>query len=179
MDCTLFLDYPDALTYCIEFQRLTENASFQEYGVFGLFLNALLSATAVPIPTEIITSALLNGGESEWIIIGVLVAGSSIGGLLNYGIGFGGRKLAKKIKSVFRQKHIEKSKDKDQKKAHKILGKFGWAAIFFASWIPVVGDLILISAGTKRFNFKKYLVLMISGKTFKAVATVFGLSLVF
>ena len=50
--------------YGIAQQYLADN-TFQEYGILGLFFNSLLSATAIPLPTEILTSALLMGGESE------------------------------------------------------------------------------------------------------------------
>jgi membrane protein YqaA with SNARE-associated domain len=50
--------------YGIAQQYLADN-TFQEYGILGLFFNSLLSATAIPLPTEILTSALLIGGESE------------------------------------------------------------------------------------------------------------------
>ena len=65
--------------------------------IIGLFLNSLLAATALPLPTEILTSALLIGGESIFLVAIALIAGSVIGGILNYTIGFGGSKLFKKI----------------------------------------------------------------------------------
>jgi len=84
-----------ALEYYAQFQEIASNSVFQEYGILGLFLNALLSATAIPLPTEILTSALLAGGESVLNVSIVLIIGSTIGGLLNYVIGFGGGRFAK------------------------------------------------------------------------------------
>ena len=131
-----------------------------------------MSATAIPLPTEILTSALLLGGESELLVGIALLAGSTIGGLLNYLIGFGGNKLFVKLK--------KNTKDvKDETKGNRLLDKFGWGAVFFASWIPVIGDLILISAGAKKMKFTKFVPFMISGKTVKTVAVVSGLGLVF
>jgi len=98
--------------------------------------------------------------------------GSTIGGFFNYVIGFGGNKLFNKFK---------KNKDKkiEHKKGHRILDKFGWSAIFFASWIPVLGDLILISAGAKKMKFVKYSIFMISGKALKTIIVVIGLGSIF
>ena len=57
-----------------------------------------MSSTAIPLPTEILTSALLLGGENQ-ILVGIaLVLGSVIGGVLNYFIGFGGNTLITKFK---------------------------------------------------------------------------------
>ena len=131
MSYELFMEY-----YMIA-QEILANNTFQEYGVIGLFLNSLLAATALPLPTEILTSALLIGGESIFLVAIALIAGSVIGGILNYTIGFGGSKLFKKFR---RKSNIEKPIEKQEKKHHKLLNRFGWGAIFFAAWIPVVGD---------------------------------------
>jgi len=161
---------PEIMNHYQQFQDLASNQVFQEYGVVGLFINALLSATAIPIPTEILTASLLAGGESQIEVGAVLLAGSSIGGVLNYGIGFGGNKLFRK----FKKKEVQ-----DQEKGHKWLKRLGWTGIFFAPFILVVGDFILISAGATRYNFKKFIVLMLAGKTVKIVITVLGLGVIF
>lgn len=157
-----------------QLQDILSNSTIQDYGIIGLFLNSFLSATAIPLPTEILTSALLLGGESQ-ILVGIaLVLGSTIGGVLNYFIGLGGNTLLTKFKKKEDQKKVEK-KNKD----NKLLEKFGWGAVFFAAWIPVVGDLILISAGAKKMKFSKFVIFMVSGKTFKTIVVVSGLGLVF
>ena len=171
MDCSIANEFPEALEICIVFLELSKNNFLQEYGIFGLFFNALLAATALPIPTEILVSTLLNGGESEILIIIALVLGGGLGGIVNYGIGFGGNGLFRKLKP--------KKESKDDKKSHKLLEKFGWFAIFGSAWIPVFGDLMLISAGVKKMNFRKYVILMVAGKALRAVVVVFGLGLLF
>lgn len=163
--------------YSMAQDYLADN-TFQEYGIFGLFLNSLLSATAIPLPTEILTSALLMGGESELNVGIVLVLGSVLGGIINYYLGFGGNKLVNFFRRNKKEKLVKGEPTKDEHKSHRILQKFGWAGIFFASWIPFVGDLMLISAGARKMHFKKYLVFMVSGKIFKTVIVVMGLGAV-
>ena len=161
-----------------QLQEILANNSFQEYGIIGLFLNSLLSATAIPLPTEILTSALLLGGESELLVGTTLVLGSVIGGMVNYSLGFGGGKLFKKFKkspNLTNQQSDGKTKDT----LKKTLKKLGWSGIFFSSWIPVFGDLILISAGAKKIELKRFLILMVTGKIFKTIITVIGLSVLF
>lgn len=153
-------------------QEYLADTTFQEYGIFGLFLNSLLSATAIPLPTEVLTSALLMGGESELYVASALIVGSVIGGVINYSIGFGGNRLFKFFR---RNKEPKPMTEEEHHKSHRILQKFGWAGIFFASWIPFLGDLLLISAGAKKMHFKKYLLFMVSGKVFKTVVVVLGL----
>ncbi len=135
-------------------------------------MNSLLAATAIPLPTEILTSALLIGGENIVLVAITLIIGSTIGGILNYFIGFGGNKLIKKMKK-------KSDVEKQDKNHNKLLDKFGWSAIFFAAWIPIVGDLILISAGVKKMKFIKFSIFMISGKIIKTIIVVLGLGSIF
>jgi len=168
------MGYELIMEYYQQAQDILANNVFQDYGIIGLFLNSLLSATAIPLPTEILTSALLIGGENVFLIGVVLILGSTIGGLLNYFIGFGGNKLFSK----YRKKKKEDD-SKHEKKSHKLLDKFGWGAVFFASWIPVIGDFILISAGAKKMKFSKFVAFMVTGKIVKTIAVVSGFALVF
>ncbi len=161
----------DLVNLLEQFRSLTDSQIFHDWGIIGLLLNSLLSATALPIPTEILTASLLAGGENPLYVVLALVIGSTIGGVLNYFIGFGGTKLFRR----FRKKHD----DDTEKKGHKWLERFGLVAIFFAPFILIVGDLILISAGARKYNFTKFIIFMIAGKAFKAVVTVFGLSVIF
>jgi len=168
------MSYELIMEYYQQAQDILANNVFQDYGIIGLFLNSLFSATAIPIPTEILTSALLIGGENVFLVVIALVVGSTIGGLLNYFIGFGGNKLVNKFR--------KKKNGNDvvyEKKGNKLLDKFGWGAVFFASWIPVIGDFILISAGVKKMKFTKFVAFMVSGKIVKTIAVVSGFALVF
>ena len=174
------MSYELFMEYYLQAQEILANNIFQEYGIIGLFLNSLLSATALPLPTEILTSALLIGGESIFLVAIALVTGSIVGGVLNYSIGFGGSELFKKIGRKSKvKKPVEKLVEKQEKKHNKLLNRFGWGAIFFAAWIPVVGDLMLISAGVKKMKFKKFLIVMISGKIVKTSIVVLGLGTLF
>ena len=166
------MSYELFMEYYQQMQEVLTNNVFQEYGIIGLFLNSLLSATAIPLPTEILTSALLIGGENIFLVGIALIIGSTIGGILNYFIGFGGNKLITKMKK-------KTDAEKHEKKHKKLLDKFGWGAIFFAAWIPVIGDLILISAGIKKMKFLKFSIFMISGKIIKTVIVVIGLGTIF
>ena len=166
------MSYELFLEYYQQMQEILTNNTFQEYGIIGLFLNSLLAATAIPLPTEILTSALLIGGENIVLVAIVLIIGSTIGGILNYFLGFGGNKLIKKIKK-------KSDLQKHEKKHNKLLDKFGWTAIFFAAWIPIIGDLILISAGVKKMKFVKFSIFMVSGKIIKTIVVVLGLGTIF
>jgi membrane protein YqaA with SNARE-associated domain len=137
---------------------------FIKYGLVGLFFNGMFSSF-IPIPTELTVSALLLGGVNPVDIFLVLTVSSIVGGYIAYYLGYNGRMLRK-----FR-KTPEK---KYEQKSINIMTKYGWSTIIFVSpWIPIIGDVVSIIAGTKRYNIVRYTIAMITGKTVKAIAIVF------
>jgi membrane protein YqaA with SNARE-associated domain len=145
-------------------ETITQNPFFLKYGMIGLFLNGLLSAV-VPIPTELTTSALLAGGESKLRIFVTLASSSVIGGFLAYYIGRTGNKLFKFFYKTPTQQ--------DEQQSHDLITKHGWIAIFFCSWIPILGDVIPIVAGAKKYNFRRFTIAMSAGKAIKVLVIVY------
>ncbi|MDE1868221.1 MAG: DedA family protein [Thaumarchaeota archaeon] len=139
------------------------DAVFIKYGLLGLFFNGMFSSF-IPIPTEITTSTLLLGGASPVDVFLVLTVGSIIGGYIAYYLGYNGRLIGK----------FRKSTPKYEQKSVNIMAKYGWSTvIFFSPWIPILGDIISIIAGTKKYNIIKYSIAMTTGKIVKSVAIVF------
>ncbi|MGH9927424.1 MAG: hypothetical protein ACRD5B_18820, partial [Nitrososphaeraceae archaeon] len=54
----------------------------------------------------------------------------------------------------------------------------GWVAILLSSWIPVIGDIIPMAAGAKRYDLTKFTVAISVGKVSKSAAIVYLSSLV-
>jgi len=136
---------------------------FIKYGLLGLFFNGMFSSF-IPIPTEVTTSALLLGGINPIDVFLVLTTSSIIGGYIAYYIGYNGRLLRK----------LRKPSEKHERKSVSIMSKYGWSTvIFFSPWIPIIGDVVSIVAGTKRYSIVKYSIMMTTGKTVKAFAIVF------
>jgi membrane protein YqaA with SNARE-associated domain len=143
---------------------IIHDALFIKYGLLGLFINGMFSSF-IPIPTELTITALLLGGANPMDVFLVLITSSIIGGYIAYYLGYNGR-LLKKIRKTPEKKYEQKSVS--------IMTKYGWSTIiFFSPWIPIVGDVVSIVAGTKRYNIVKYTIAMTTGKTVKAVAVVF------
>jgi membrane protein YqaA with SNARE-associated domain len=143
---------------------IIHDALFIKYGLVGLFFNGMFSSF-IPIPTELTISALLLGGAAPIDVFLVLTSSSIIGGYIAYYLGYNGR-LLKKIRKTPEKKYEQKSVN--------IMAKYGWATIiFFSPWIPIVGDVVSIVAGAKKYNIIRYTIAMIAGKTVKAIAVVF------
>ncbi|MDE1763140.1 MAG: DedA family protein [Thaumarchaeota archaeon] len=136
---------------------------FIKYGLAGLFFNGMFSSF-IPIPTEVTTSTLLLGGVNPFNVFLVLTVGSIIGGYIAYYLGYNGRLIGR----------LRKSTPKYEQKSMSIMTKYGWSTIiFFSPWIPILGDIISIIAGTKKYNIVKYSIAMAAGKTVKSFAIVF------
>ncbi len=143
---------------------IVHNSFFMKYGLIGLFVNGMLSSI-IPIPTELTTSALLLGGKSQFTVFIVLTVASIIGGFLAYYVGYSGNKFLKRLHKTPKKEYSERS--------HVLLTKYGWVIIFFSPWMPIIGDIITIIAGVKRYNFNRFAVAIVTGKSVKAVAIVF------
>lgn len=69
---------------------------------------------------------------------------------------------------------LNKRKDEGKHSRYrKLLEKYGWAIIFVSPWIPVLGDIIPLIAGAKRYDFKKFMIAIAAGKIVRAVAMIF------
>lgn len=141
-----------------------DNPIFVRFGLYGLFMNGALSPV-LSFPPELTSSALIFAGESKTNVSLLLVLGWIIGGMFGYYLGLSSNKFVK-------WRHITSSKQ-DDKRGYKLLMKYGWAIVLVSPWIPILGDLIPIITGVKKYDFKKYMIAMSTGKTIKAVAIVF------
>ncbi|MEO9277597.1 MAG: VTT domain-containing protein [Nitrososphaera sp.] len=145
-------------------QSVLHDTLFIKYGLLGLFFNGVFSSF-IPIPTELTVSALLLAEINPIDVFLVLTIGSIIGGYIAYYLGYNGR-LLKKLRKTPEKKYEEKSAG--------IMTKYGWFTVIFLSpWIPIIGDVVSIVAGTKKYSLVKYTVAMTTGKTVKSVAIVF------
>ena len=145
-------------------ESIVHSSIFINYGLLGLFLNGMLSSI-IPIPTELTISGLLLSGQSKTMVFIVLVISSVIGGFIAYYVGYSGNRFLRRLHKV--------PKKHEEDRTHLLLEKYGWMIIFFSPWIPIIGDLIPIIAGAKKYNFKIFIITMISGKALKAIAIVF------
>ena len=123
-------------------------------GFTGLFLVTFLSATILPILSEAFLLAMLAKGFDPMTCLTIATIGNSLGGITNYGIGkLGNPKWLEKlgINELKLQKYNLK------------IAKYGsWLALI--SWIPVIGDPLVMGLGFFRVSFTKVLFLLVLGK---------------
>lgn len=140
-----------------------------DWGYVGMFLSAFLAGTILPFSSEAVLLACIGLGLDPVASTLATTAGNALGGLTCYWIGHLGK-----------MEWIEKYFKVDQKQMDKatrfIHGRGSWMALF--SFLPVIGDAILIVLGLMRANIWIVAVSMTVGKLLRyalLVAAVLGI----
>lgn len=112
-------------------------------GYAGLFIACFISATILPFSSDIIVVALVIAGLDYRICLLVAAVGGSMGGMVNYYLGRQG-------KTEWMEKYSNVRLDKVHKIMDWLNGKGTYMAFF--SWVPVIGNLVVIALGYLRAN---------------------------
>lgn len=114
-----------------------------EWGYWGMFLSAFLAGTILPFSSEAVMLACVGLGLDPVLSTLATTAGNALGGLTCYWIGHLGK--MEWIEKYFRVDH------KQLKKATRFIhGRGSWMAFF--SFLPIIGDAVLIALGLMRAN---------------------------
>ena len=114
-----------------------------KYGLIGLLIINFIAYSIIPFPSEaaIIASLIIFNPFQVFI---VSLIGSTLGGITSYYIGHKG------IKRIF------KRKSKINKKAKRIFKKYGSLSILLFSSLPIIGDPLIVLAGSLEMPFWKF-----------------------
>lgn len=119
------------------FQLLTE------WGYIGMFISAFLAGTVLPFSSEAVLLACVGLGlDPVWSTVST-TAGNALGGITCYWIGHLG-------KTEWIEKCLKVDKKQMDRAERFIRGRGSWMALF--SFLPVIGDAILIVLGWMRAN---------------------------
>ncbi len=140
-----------------------------DWGYWGMFLSAFLAGTILPFSSEAVLLACVGLGlDPVWSTLAT-TAGNALGGVTCYWIGHLG-------KMEWIEKYFKVNQKQLDKAARFIHGKGAWMALF--SFLPVIGDAILIALGLMRANVWIVSISMTIGKLGRyavLVATTLGL----
>lgn len=120
-----------------------------------VFFSAFLAGSILPASSESVLLYYLAQGHSYWWMIGLATLGNSLGGATVYGLGLLGD--FGKIERYLGVKEEKAQKFKDR------LRPFGYGLAFF-SFLPWVGDIVLLACGLTRAAALPVMILMIVGK---------------
>jgi len=128
---------------------------FAEFGYIGLFLAAFLAATVLPLGSEVVFAALIYAGLDMWTCVAVATVGNTLGGITSYWIGRMG-----KIEWI--EKYLKIKKEKIEKFEKRMYNRGDWLAFF--SFVPGIGDILVVACGYFRCNFLGTAIAMTIGK---------------
>jgi membrane protein DedA with SNARE-associated domain len=128
----------------------------EQNGVFGVFLGVFAESIFPPIPSEVIlgyAGYLVGAGKQGFIIM--LIA-SVLGKIASSApIWYLGKKYGHKFILSY-GKYIGYT-EKDYKSSEKLFAKYGYAAVLFSQFIPLVRSLISVPAGSLNIKFAPFI----------------------
>ena len=119
-----------------------------------LFITALISATLFPLGSEALLIYDITQGHNIYLLLFFATIGNSLGSVINYFLGLKGEEYLIN-KKLLNEEYISKTKT--------YFDKYGFWSILF-SWLPIIGDSITFVAGILKYDFKKFLILVIIAK---------------
>ena len=132
---------------------LLTTLALPRFGLSTVFVVSFISATLLPMGSEPVVFGLIKlNPDLFWPTILVATAGNTLGGALDWWMGWGTHKAVDR----WRQSSTDR-------RALKWLEKLGPKACLL-SWLPVVGDPICAVAGWLKLPFGPCLVYMAIGK---------------
>jgi len=132
---------------------------FAAYG--GLFMAAFLAATLLPSSSEIVLVGLMATGDYPVLsLIAVASTGNILGAILNWWLGRG-------IEHFRNRKWFPVSGEKLEQAQGWYLKYGRWALLF--SWVPLIGDALVIAAGILREKLWVLVILVGIAKTLRYV----------
>lgn len=121
---------------------------------FGLFGSSFLAATILPLQSEAVLIGVLFYGYDPTLALLFASAGNILGGCTNYALGFWGNK---KI-TIHNNRRFETWKP--------YIKKYGvYTALF--SWLPIIGDILLVFLGYLKTPFWPVFIFMFLGKVLR------------
>ncbi len=128
---------------------------FYQYGLFGLFIAGFLSGSIFPFNSEAVLSLLIYSGFDVVSSLVAATAGNMLGGISIYYLGYLGK-----------MEWIEKYAKVKPEKIHAVLPYLKRYGPFAAtlSFVPIIGDLVILGLGFFRISPWLTVFFMLIGK---------------
>lgn len=125
-----------------------------QYGYLGVFVASAVSSASIFLPIPFFLLAVAAGALLNPILVAIIGGlGAALGELVGYGVGAGGKHLAKPEQ----KKWFRKTK-------RWLKGKKAFFIIIAFAATPLPDDVVGILAGFLRYDIKKFFVAMAIGK---------------
>ncbi|MBA3887732.1 MAG: DedA family protein [Acidobacteria bacterium] len=131
-------------------------------GYLTLFGWSFLAATVVPLGSEPALVVLIRQGYSFPAVVFVATLGNYLGACTTYGLG---RAVAHVLRS--------ETSSRTAKRATELVVRYGAPALVL-SWVPIIGDAIVVAAGVARMPFLPFSLWTVLGKAVRYLAVAWG-----
>lgn len=130
-------------------------------GLFGVFVGAFLAGSIVAFPSEAaVVGAILTQTASPTVVVAVATCGNVLGAVTAFLIGRGAGMLSAGSVAGWLRRRIGTGK---LERGHSWLKRAG-GPVLLLSWVPIVGDALVLSAGALRVRWLPFLVFVSLGK---------------
>lgn len=126
-----------------------------QWGYLGLFIVSFVAATIIPLSPEVIVVLLYSQGYNPILIVVIATVAGYLGSLTYYYLAIGGRNLAL-------SKFISISPEK-LAKTEAQFERWGSIILLF-SWLPIVGEPLIIVSGTLKVRLSVFTFWVIVGR---------------
>ncbi|MFZ6721480.1 YqaA family protein [Undibacterium sp. Ji49W] len=125
-----------------------------EIGLTSVFLISFISATLLPLGSEPAVFAVIKANpDIFWLVILVATVGNTLGGVVDYGMGYAAKKAFEK---------------EQERYWYRWLQHFGPKTMLL-SWLPGIGDPICTLAGWLKMPFWPSVMYMAIGKCLRYI----------
>jgi membrane protein YqaA with SNARE-associated domain len=131
----------------------------------GLFLWSFLAATLVPVSSEVGLVVYVRSYEQLALPVFVATLGNYLGSCTTYWIA---RRAARALTQ-------DKESLQDQTRSARLLRRFGRLALLL-SWVPIIGDALVVMAGAMRMPFGVFSFWVAIGKAARYAAVAWAAS---
>jgi membrane protein YqaA with SNARE-associated domain len=145
-------------------QHLLDLLALPQYSLSTVFVVSFISATLIPLGSEPVVFGLIKlNPDIFWQVVLVATAGNTLGGAVDWWLGFGAHKVSDKY-----------SHSRHHMRVLDWLQALGPKACLLA-WLPLVGDPLCAVAGWLKLPFWPCLFYMAIGKFARYVVMTAGL----
>ncbi len=144
--------------------------TLSEWGYIGLFIAAFLAGSVLPFSSEVVLGLLIAAGYGAIGCTMAATLGNWLGGITCYYIGRLG-------KTEWIEKYLKLSHEKLEKTQRFLQGKGSFMGFF--SFVPGIGDAIVVALGLMRANLLGVSLSMLLGKGIRYYLIAIGVEWVF
>lgn len=145
--------------------RMFDVTDWTQLGLWGLFLSAFLAGTVLAFGSEAVLVALLLVGVSPVLTVAVATIGNVLGALTVVALGRLAA-LGRPLERPFLKRWVDRVTPKDPERverARKMIASWGPRTLLL-SWVPVIGDALVLAAGLLRLGLGWVLLYLVLGK---------------